>query len=198
MSKLKFRRPSPALAISVIALFVALGSGAYAASKINTSGIKNGAITTPKIDRQAVTPTKIKRHGVRVNKIAPEAVDTGKIADLAVSNSKLATPTIWAFINGDTTPPTIVKTNLDSKTGAGATGVVRDSTGRYTVTWAPQDPSLDGIVGCAVLATAANVGDKRWAQTDIKGSGPTFQSEVQTRNEAGDPADSKFSTVLYC
>ncbi len=198
MSKFKLRRPSPALFISLIALFVALGTGAYAATKIDTGDIRNGAVTTKKIAKQAVNPSRIQRQGVKVNKIAPKAVDSGKIADLAVENRKLLSPTIWAFVNGETTPPTIVKTNTDSTTGAEATGVVRDSEGRYTVSWAPQDPSLSGIEGCLVLATAADVGEKRWAQTDIKGSGPTFSSEVQTRDETGAAKNSKFSTALFC
>lgn len=198
MSKFRLRRPSPALFISVIALFVALGSGAYAAGKIGTNDLKNNVITAKKVDRQAITSSKIQRQGVKVNKLAPQAVDTGKIADLAVQNEKLLSPTIWAVIDGDTIPPTILSTNTDSKTGAGATGVVRDSEGRYTITWSPQDPSLSGIEGCLVLATAANVHENRWAQTAIKGSGPTFASEVQIRDETGTTQDSKFSTALNC
>ena len=45
--------PSPALVISLIALFVALGSGAYAASKIGTSDLKRNAVTTPKLAKDA-------------------------------------------------------------------------------------------------------------------------------------------------
>ena len=188
MSKLKLRRPTPALIVSVIALFVALGSGAIAATKIKTSEIQNGAITTKKLGSKSVKPSRLARDSVKAN----------KIPDISVENDKLVSPVIWAFINGETTPPTVVRTNTDSGTGAGATGVVRDSEGRYTVSWTPQDPSLSGISGCLALATAADVGEKRWAQTDIKGSGPTFDSEVQTRDETGAAKNSKFNTALFC
>ena len=40
MSKLRAGRPSPALVISLLALFVALGGSAYAATKIGTKDIK--------------------------------------------------------------------------------------------------------------------------------------------------------------
>ncbi len=49
MSRSKFGRPSPALIIAIVALFVALGSGAYAATKIGTSDIQNRAVTKQKI-----------------------------------------------------------------------------------------------------------------------------------------------------
>ena len=113
----------------------------------------------------------------------------------------LLSPTLWAEIDGDTIPPTITSGEVDSETGAGATGVVRDSAGRYTVTWSPQDPSPDGISTCAVIATAGNVHENRWAQAAIKGAGTAAagsSTEVQIRDEAGTAEDSKFSTALFC
>ena len=49
--------------IAVIALFVTLGSGAYAGSKIGSSQIKNSAVTTAKIKKNAVTSAKIQERG---------------------------------------------------------------------------------------------------------------------------------------
>lgn len=201
MSKFKRRRPSPALFISIIALFIALGSGAYAAAKIGTSDLKNGAVTTKKLEKKAVAPKNIKKYGVKANKIAKQAVGSTQIADLGVYPHNLLSPTLTAVIDGDTIPPTILDGGLDSETGAGATGVVRDALGRYTVTWSPQDPGPDGIAGCAVIATAGNVHEVRWAQTAIKGTGTVAagqSSEVQIRDETGAAEDSKFSTALFC
>ena len=48
-----------ALALSAIALFVALGGTAVAASQIGTKDIKNGAITSSKIKNRAVTHSKL-------------------------------------------------------------------------------------------------------------------------------------------
>ena len=57
--------PSPALVVSLIALFVALGGTSYAAvtavpaNSVGTAQLKNGAVTTPKIANGAVTAAKI-------------------------------------------------------------------------------------------------------------------------------------------
>jgi hypothetical protein len=59
------RRPSPALVVALVALFVGLGGGAYAAKKIGTKNIKNSAVTGKKIANNAVTSKKIKSGEVK-------------------------------------------------------------------------------------------------------------------------------------
>ena len=196
MSRFKFRRPSPALVISLIAMFVALGSGAYAATKIGTSDLKNKAVTSKKLDKKAAKASKIAKDAVKKNKIASEAVTTGKIADLGVSNSKLLSPTIWAYISGGATP-SITRSNVDSETGAGATAVSRVNAGNYRVTFQPQDPSLDGISGCLPLAVASEVGNDRTAQADLDAVDNT-RVFVRTRDSSGVPTDSAFNIALFC
>jgi hypothetical protein len=58
----RFRRPSPALVISVIALFAALGGG-YAI------GAKKAKIKTKDIANQAVTNKKIKKNTIKGNRV---------------------------------------------------------------------------------------------------------------------------------
>jgi hypothetical protein len=53
------RRPSPAMVVALIALFVALGGGAYAAFKlpknsVGTKQLKKGAVTPPKLAKKTV------------------------------------------------------------------------------------------------------------------------------------------------
>lgn len=69
MRKIRGRRPSPSLVISILALFVALGGSAYAASKIGTKNIKNNAITAAKIKKNAITTAKIKNGAVTGQKV---------------------------------------------------------------------------------------------------------------------------------
>ena len=83
-------RPSPALVISLLALFVALGSGAYAANKIGTNQIKNKAVTTKKLAGKAVNASKLAGKSVKTGKLAGQAVTTGKLAGQAVTTGKLA------------------------------------------------------------------------------------------------------------
>ena len=63
-SKPNRRRPSPSLVISILALFIALGGSAYAASKVGTKDIKKNAVTAIKIKKGAVTTAKIKDNAV--------------------------------------------------------------------------------------------------------------------------------------
>src|SRR5438067_3224100 len=83
-------RPSPAMVVAVVALFVALGGASYAATKIGTAQIKNGAVTAKKLHRSAVTTKKIKNRAVTELKIHAQAVGTTELADASVTSSKLA------------------------------------------------------------------------------------------------------------
>ncbi len=56
--------PSPAMIVALIALFVALGSGAYAAAtlphdSVGTQQLKNGAVTASKLHNGAFTAAKV-------------------------------------------------------------------------------------------------------------------------------------------
>jgi hypothetical protein len=51
---MRLRRPSPSMLVALLALFVALGGGSYAALQIprgsvGTNQLKNGAVTSPKV-----------------------------------------------------------------------------------------------------------------------------------------------------
>jgi hypothetical protein len=55
----RFRRPSPALVIAVLALVVALGGSAYAVTQINGSTIKKRSIPGDRIRNNSLTGTQI-------------------------------------------------------------------------------------------------------------------------------------------
>jgi hypothetical protein len=66
MARIKPHLPSPALAIAVLALFVAIGGTGYAALKlpknsVSSNQIRKGAVKSPDIARNAVTGAKVKR-----------------------------------------------------------------------------------------------------------------------------------------
>lgn len=98
------RAPSPALVISLIALFVALGGAAYAvklgkndvksrniASKAVTgSKLATDAVKTAKLRDGAVTPLKLADGAVGAQALADDAVERQKIKAQAVSSPKLA------------------------------------------------------------------------------------------------------------
>ena len=65
MSKLRIRRPSPALVVAGIALLVALGGTGYA--------------TVLQVPRGSVGPLQLKRNAVTSSKLAPNAVQTAHV-----------------------------------------------------------------------------------------------------------------------
>jgi hypothetical protein len=87
--------------IATIALFVALGGAATAATQlprnsVGTNQIKRGAVTTAKLRNQAVRPKKIAAKAVTVGKLGPQAVLPGNIANGGVQTNKLANQAVNA------------------------------------------------------------------------------------------------------
>lgn len=73
------RRPSPAMLVALMALFVALGGSAYAALKlpknsVGTAQLKNGAVTSAKLRNNSVTASKVRSHSLTNANLANSAV----------------------------------------------------------------------------------------------------------------------------
>lgn len=66
MNRILGRRPSPALVISLIALFVSLGGGAYALT-VTGGQVKNGSLTGKDVRKNSLTGTQIRES--RVGKV---------------------------------------------------------------------------------------------------------------------------------
>jgi hypothetical protein len=64
-SRLSRFRPSPAVVISAIAVFFAIGGIGYAASKIGTNRIKDHAVTDKKLHGNSVGSGKVKDHSLK-------------------------------------------------------------------------------------------------------------------------------------
>src|SRR5215217_6427885 len=82
-------RPSPALVISLIALFVSVSGVAWAAATIGTNDIKNGAVTTQKLHNNSVNTQKLVDGAVSAAKLQNNAVNAPKIASGAVGTDEL-------------------------------------------------------------------------------------------------------------
>src|SRR4051812_32547401 len=67
MSRIKL--PSPSMAISLLALSVALGGTGYAAVKINGRNIKARTITGKKLKNRTLTGNKVKNRPLTGNKL---------------------------------------------------------------------------------------------------------------------------------
>lgn len=116
-SKSKFR-PSPAMAISCVALFLALVGTAFAAPQlaVRSAQIVNGTIRTADLGKDAVKSNKvadatisaadlgtdsvgsdeIAKDAVNTDEIAKDAVNTDEIAENAVASSEVAPDSLTA------------------------------------------------------------------------------------------------------
>ena len=159
-------RPSPALIVAMIALFVSIGGVGYAASKIGTSDIKNKAVTKPKIDKQAVSANRIAKNAVKTNKLADQAVSNGKIADDAVDTGKIADRAVTTdkIADGAVTDDklasgrlfaTVAPANANAQIvrGRGATEVNRVTNGSFRVTF---DRDVQNCTWLATYGTPGN------------------------------------------
>ena len=91
MRRLRCKAPSPALIISIVALFAALGGTSYAAATIGTSDIKNGAVTNPKLGASSVGFQKMRSGAIHNENIANSAVGTSKLNVRFISATTVVT-----------------------------------------------------------------------------------------------------------
>jgi hypothetical protein len=91
-------RLSYANVMATVAVFLALGGGAFAASKLGKNVVKSKNIA-PK----AIKTSDLRNNAVKGSKLAANAVDTSKIANSAVTGSKIAATkfsAVTGFTNG--------------------------------------------------------------------------------------------------
>ncbi len=148
----KRKRISSAHLIALVALFVALGAGAYAAGGKNTVGAKqikkgavraseirdgtitavelaSGAITTSAIQDGAITSAKLAQGAVTSTKVGSNAITTDAIQDGAITAAKVADDakaTLFTDVNAG-------PTNVSTATGT-VVGTLTLPAGSYLVT----------------------------------------------------------------
>jgi hypothetical protein len=160
-------RPSPALIVAFVALFVAMGGIGYATAKlkpnsVKAKNIKSGAVTTDKIADGAVTTPKFAANAVApyatnaVNAMnAANAANADKLGGVAPGGCQTGWLKASAVVN--TTPLTPANPDMDvpgfdcASSAADAIHVHRDDVGRYTVTLAGVDSgvAISSIAGGA-------------------------------------------------
>lgn len=90
----RFRRPSPALVIAVLALFVALGGTSYAVkslpkNSVSAKQLKKNAVTSKKIKSNAVTAKKIKKGSIDASKVKADSLTGAQINEATVNVGRL-------------------------------------------------------------------------------------------------------------
>jgi hypothetical protein len=105
MKRILRRRPSPALAVSVIALFAALGGSAYALS-ITGGDVVNGSLTGADVRNRSLTQSDLKGRALKGTLMIKDSVGYNAVKEQVLDASKLKQ----------------VKSSADSDKLAGVTG----------------------------------------------------------------------------
>ncbi len=175
LQKLRRRRPSPAMIVALLALVVALGGTAYAATgRINGNAIQKQSIGGGKLKKKTLTGYQI-----NVNKLGE------------VPLARRTTHTFWAVVHN---PAGQGNATLTRSSDAGAISAV-EANGAVTVIF-PMNVS-----DCADVAGRDNDGTSPpqpgYAQTNTS---PANQNavEVHTRDKNGNNEDSDFNLIVVC
>lgn len=86
------RRPSPALVISCVAMFLALAGSALAlpSNTVRSAQIVNGTIRTADLGRDSVKSAKIAEETIRATDLATDSVGQSEVAKDAVGSDEIA------------------------------------------------------------------------------------------------------------
>jgi hypothetical protein len=217
MRKLLGRRPSPAIVISLVALFVALGGTSYAALVITGKNIKNGSVTGKDIKNGTLTGGKVKNRSLTASDIkngtltgkqiaetklgkVPSAANADNAANAAKldgqSPSAFAKADRWVLIQGTAAGATILAQSggFSSPTRLGL-GVYQVDAGasvsRHPLTATINIPNA-GMIDVAPCGGSAN----NPGGFNCPGVNDTTQVIMRTLSSAGAAADRTFYLVI--
>jgi hypothetical protein len=85
MKRLNARRPSPAMVVALLALFVALGGSASALVVVTTKNIKNGTIRGKDLHKRTLTSARVKKNGLGGSVIKESSL--GKVPNAGLADN---------------------------------------------------------------------------------------------------------------
>ena len=187
-SKSKFR-PSPALVISCLALFLALTGSAFAVSSsirsaqiadgtIRTLDLRDNAVKSPKIADATVTADDLGTDSVGSDEIAKDAVKSDEIAENAVASSEVAPDSLTA---GDLAANSVTSSEVaDQSLTANDLGT--DSVGSSELQAGSVRASELGTIISVSNSTTINAGANASVSVDC----PAGTTVISGGNTAGD------------
>lgn len=137
MRRVNFGRPSPAMVIACLALFVAMSGGAYAAAKIGTDDIRREAVTGPKIAKRAIKSSRIADNTIKGKKIRDKTIEGTKVANNTITGTNVDESTLGTVPEA-TNSDTVDGKHADCDPGTQLfLGQCWDSASRAAQTWIP-------------------------------------------------------------
>jgi hypothetical protein len=177
MRTFRLSRPSPALVVAIIALFVAMGGSAYAGfsvprNSVGSKQLKKNAVTNKKIAGSAVTGAKIANGtitGAKINLSTLGTVPSANTANTAASATHASTADNATAVGGKP-----IRWLLVDKTGSiveqsGGFSVTNPAAGEYIVS------AGSTVTGHAIVVSDAFADDTSFRGSSIAapcGTGP--------------------------
>ena len=177
----RFRRflPSPAMAVALVALFMAMGGSAYAL--VVTSGtIRNNTIRSVDVRNHALLGKDFRSNGVGGGAIKESTLGTVPGALVAHGSARFA----------------VVSAGGQGIRSRGTTSVARTAEGRYQVIF---DADVRGCGYYATIGgpTAAAPPDN--GQITVSGLGSNINGvDIRTTGAGGNDANKPFHLVVFC
>ena len=138
----RLRTPSPSLVVACVALFVALGGVAYAASTIGSEDIIDGSIRNRDFKDGTLRGQEAKRNGFGGGAIKESSLDASQLKKVKNAGSA----------DGVARQAVVAATGTLSR-GSGTTSVTRTGEGQYQVVFDAD------VKSCAYAATLGDIAD---------------------------------------
>jgi hypothetical protein len=186
--KTRSYRPSPALIVSCVALFLALSGGALAA------GIAKNSVRSAQIVDRSVRTVDLRDNAVNSQKIAPDAVTGEEIAENAVESPEVAPESLTAADLGDNSVG--ASEIVADSVGSSELGAVTVRTNTIQVAkGAPGSVSVNCAVGEQVLSGGGQPGHYGTEMTSSRPSGNGWLYQAQN-NTGGEDTLTVFALCL--
>jgi hypothetical protein len=157
----RWLRPSPAMIVALIALFVAMGGAGYAAVKlkknaVKTKNIKDGAVTSSKLGNGAVTSSKLANDARSASNYTEDTTDNPIVGALETIGSPIQITTVstrrviaMAAVHATTTGTgayLVCHIKIDTTTGVDDTDFAAPN-GTFSPVDASVSPLASAVVG---------------------------------------------------
>lgn len=178
-------RPSPAMIVAIVALFVAMGGTVYAASTINGKAIKKNSLPGNRVKASSLPGSKIKKKSIAGNRLKNDTITGAKVSEESLGKVPSAATADTATTALSASPPAYAHINPDGSVDAanshniGGGNVSRVEEGIYCISGLSLTPHV-------ILA-----------EVDSKDGPGVTEASVLTSNFIACPSGSNAEIVTY-